>query len=241
MTTRALFGLFLAMSALFAYGTRFAPQLVARLAFVPVRRRVAIPLPRLAALVVTPTLEAGGKYRELPARTLVLEALPGESRIERDGQMVRFEPVLGCVLAHRKGSPTQLLRVDISVGVDELILRARRFPATELSFVAIFLAGIFRSHDPRALPFWIVATIAVGAFAVKRLRRAEEHSMGAVVAELRERVALANGDPMPPKPPLAVSMGSRFTGPDEWTCACEKVNARKRSLCSRCWSQRPNG
>ncbi|WP_218278215.1 hypothetical protein, partial [Pseudomonas sp. GW456-11-11-14-LB1] len=63
-------------------------------------------------------------------------------------------------------------------------------------------------------------------------------SFDAVIAEVKARIGLANGEAPPPSEPPPPTI-SRFTSPDEWTCACGKVNARKRGTCGRCWSQRP--
>jgi hypothetical protein len=233
------FALFVALTAAFAIANRAAPRVAVRLAFAPVRRRVAIPLPPRAAALVTPPKEEGGRYRDLPARGLALAALPGAARIERDDQIVQFDPELGCVLAHPEWSPARLLCVHVSAGLDGLLLRAQRFPATELWFAAFILAAIGRWHSSRFWPLWIAFTFVAASGITIAWRRAGQ-SFDAVVAEIRARVALANGDPPPPPPPPSPAT-SRFTGPDEWTCACTKVNERKRSMCRRCWAQRPNG
>jgi hypothetical protein len=229
----------LALMVSLALANRFAPRAAVRLAVAPLRRRVALPLPARAAALLTPPLEGGGTYRTLPSRELVLTALPGEARVERDKQIVRFMPELHCVLAHPAWSPSQLVCVDLSVSAEGLSLRGRRFPEEELWAAACLILPIARFALGRP---WLAAfTIGGGIFFVIRAWRAANASFDAVVAELTARIALANGDAPPPPPPPPREGASRFTGPDEWTCACGKVNERKRSMCRRCWAQRPSG
>lgn len=234
------FAFSLALLVSLAIANRFAPRAAARLAVVPFRRRVALPLPAGAAALVTPPLEGGGTYRALPSRDLVLTALPGEARVERDNQVVRFVPESRCILAHPAWSPSQLVCVDLSVGAQELLLRARRFPEGELWAAACLVVAMAHFGLARS---WLAAS-AVGACILlfSRASRGANATFDAVVAELTARIAIANGDAPPPaQPPPPLQGASRFTGPDEWTCACGKVNERKRSMCRRCWAQRPSG
>jgi hypothetical protein len=239
MVGNVLIALMVAVMASFAIANRYAPHMVARFAMAPVRRRVAIPLPPRAAALLTPPQEGGGTYRDLPARNLAFAALPGATRVQRDDQIVRFVPELGCVLAHPEWSPAQLLCVHVSGGADGLSLRGRRFPEAELLASAVLMVLIARWDAFRHWPA-AISVVAAFVFVLGKARRDAGVSFDAVVAELKARIALANGDPPPPAPPQPPT-ASRFTGPDEWTCACGKVNERKRSMCRRCWAQRPAG
>jgi hypothetical protein len=229
---------------LFALASRFAPALAARLAFAPVRRSVTIALPPQAADVLTPQQDDGGTYRALPARSLALDALPGAAKADRDGHMIRFVPELSCVLVHPTWTPERLVCIHLSVGPNALLLRARRFPSFELIEVAMLLGLVarwqFLSRSPLLSATFVIMSV-VGAVPAWN---AASRSLDAVVAEITARVAVANGDPplpLAPPPPPSTTTDARFTGPDEWTCACGKVNERKRSMCRRCWAQRPQG
>jgi hypothetical protein len=233
----------LAPLAGFELGKRFAPHLVARLAFLPFGRHVVIALPVRASAVLLPPVEGTVTYRDLPARRFTLAALPGAARVTRDEQAIRFVPEVGAVLANPRWASSQLVRVDVSGDEGRLVLRARRYPSGELASMAILAFVVARWHLPSHWPALVAFCVAGGAIAMARSFRDAGKCFDAVVAEVRARVALANGE-LPPKPEpkaTAVMMAARFTGPDAWECACGQVNARKRGMCRRCWAQRPEG
>lgn len=228
-------------AALLSGLSRFAPERLVRLAFVPIRRAATLALPAQVAEIAAPLLPGGGTYREAAARDVALVALPGARRVEREGHVIRFLPELRCIAAHPAQSSHRLLRVDVASDPSGWLLRGRRFPSEEIlgGLLAIALAGT--SLAGWRWPPWMLVAVVVGqAFAILHARRAATTSFDAVLAELQARVALANGETPPPpsEPPLTTA---RFTSPDEWTCPCGEVNARKRGMCRRCWSQRPKG
>lgn len=232
----------IAPSVILSVLVRFAPARVMRLAFVPVRQAVTLALPTRVADVVAPPQADTGTYRESPIRDVALVALPGAARVARDGHVIRFLTDRRCILAHPRSSPGRLLRVDVAGDAGGWVLRARRLPSDELAggamalgLVGCWLAGLH-------WPAWILVGMVVAqSYAVLDGWRTARASFDAVIAEMNARTALANGEtPLSSElPPLTGA--SRFTGPDEWTCACGKVNARKREMCGRCWSQRPAG
>jgi hypothetical protein len=219
----------------FAIANRLAPSVAARFAFVPVRQSVVIPLPPAAADLLTPVAEAA-TYREHAPRALAFRAFPGAASVERGDHVIRFVPELCSVLANRWRDPSELVCVHVSAGAGGLVLRARRFPSRELWWMA--WGGVLLARWNLQATSLLLVVLAVVNFAATMNRVAE--TFNAAVAEIRSRVAVANGDPPPPPPPRP-PMVARFTGPDEWMCACGKVNARKRSMCGRCWAQRPDG
>ncbi len=219
---------------------RASPHIARRLAFVPLGRRVSIVLPERAAALLAPPAEASVSYREVAPRALRLEALPGAAVIEGDYERtLRFLPDAGCVLAHPRSNASRFVRVSLSGGADAIILHACRLPRAELTWSAVFLYLFARGWlFGHWLP-WVV--IAVGYWIHRSTARERDAaSFRAVVDEVKARVAVANGDPPPPKRDPSPT-ASRFTGPDEWTCACAMVNERRREMCRRCWAQRPEG
>jgi hypothetical protein len=215
------------------------PFALARFAFVRVGPEVALPVPAaiLAQLETVPDEKT--TYREPPSRKLALASFPGELRVERDREIVRFLPERNCVVARRRvssgGSSLVIVRVDAFAVQGCLRLRGRYLPADGLLF--LLFAACWAGNA-----FWLVPFAMVIGLALVGQHRTAGACFDAAVAEMKRRIAAADPNepraiPAASETPFAVQQ--REDDPRApWTCACGKVNDAGRKTCRRCWAAR---
>jgi hypothetical protein len=246
LTTLCGMAAYIACLAILGKAVERWPFALPRFAFVPVGREVALPVPAavLARLETVPDEKT--TYREPPSRKLVLASFPGELRVEREHEIVRFLPERNCVVARRRvtsrGSSLVVVRVDVSSAEGCLRLRGRYVAADEVLFLLI--AGcwlVVRGTHPSNV-LWVVALAAVILLGAVSQHRTARACFDAAVDATKRRIAAA--DPNAPRLAPAASATpttSQKREDDErlpWTCACGKVNEVGRKTCRRCWSPR---
>jgi hypothetical protein len=209
------------------------PLAFARLVLIPVGKQLTLPVPPRVAALVFQLREATATYRKAPETEFVLAALPGEARAVRDDQDLRFVPSVNWVLAQPRGWSKNLVRVEISGTANTLVLKARRLPS-ELTWAVLAVILLARAHGLRGHFLTAVFLAIVCIVSITASQRRARSAFTAVEDELRARLAIANGDP----PPKAEPSVPKLAG-DEWACACGTVNKMTRTMCHRCWAQRP--